>query len=65
MTGRSADENYLDRMHRSSTNIDYTGHVHTAHSAECCVLECALLGVVRVILLIFGQMRGAGSGQCC
>lgn len=44
-------------MHRSSANIDYTGHVHAAHSAVLeCVLECALLGVVRVILLIFGQM---------
>ena len=36
-------------MHRSSANIDYTGHVHAAHSAERCVLECALLGVVRVV----------------
>ena len=46
-------------MLRSLAYIDYSGHVHCAHSTKRCVLECALLGVVRVILLIFGQMQDA------
>ena len=58
MTGTGANRRKMSclKMLRSLAYIDYSGHVHCAHSAERCVVECAVLGVVRVILLIFGQM---------